>query len=121
MSTHTAAGDVDHMLASTAFTHLSETITDCMDAGIFRRGDPLPVALRLWSAAHGIASLLITKPFLPWGDVLDVANRVLGAAATGLAIFDYLGEPTPTRFTDWLTGLPPGPRPADTERQLPGQ
>jgi AcrR family transcriptional regulator len=39
--------------------------------------DPARVALVLWSAVHGIASLLIAKPHFPWGDREDLFRRVL--------------------------------------------
>ena len=94
---------VDEVLASSAFVHFNGTVTECMAAGIFATGDPLPVTLALWSAAHGIASLMITKPFLPWGDPDVVTDRVLCAAALGHAARDLIGgEVTPQRMTTWL-------------------
>lgn len=94
---------VDEVLASSAFTHFNTTVLDCMTAGIFTEGDPLPVTLGLWAAAHGIASLIIAKPYLPWGSVDDAADRVLCAAALGRAAADLLGgEPTPELVTAWL-------------------
>jgi AcrR family transcriptional regulator len=99
--------DVDAVLADAAFAHFNETVVQCIEAGIFAAGDPLPVTLDLWSAAHGIASLMITKPFLPWGDKEAVAERVLCSAAVGRATIDFVGgDVTPTRFTDWLAGQP---------------
>jgi AcrR family transcriptional regulator len=98
-----AAGHIDDVLADSAFTHLMSTVEACMAAKIFAVGDPLPVTLDLWSAAHGIASLLITKPFLPWGDKIDAANRVLRAAALGHAVRDLVGgDVTPTDMAEWL-------------------
>jgi AcrR family transcriptional regulator len=94
---------VDQVLASSAFVHFNATVTECMAAGIFAAGEPLPVTLALWSAAHGIASLMITKPFLPWGDPDDVADRVLCAAALGHATRNLIGgDVTPQRMTEWL-------------------
>jgi len=102
---HGEAGDIDHVLADGAFTHLLETVQACMDAGIFAEGDPLPVALHMWAAAHGIASLMITKPFLPWGeDQLATANGVLRAAALGHAVNDLMGgNMTPGDIEAWVT------------------
>jgi len=95
--------DVDEVLATGAFTHFTETVTACMQAGIFAAGDPLPITLELWSAAHGIASLMITKPYLPWGDVEEITDRVLCAAALGRAAVDLIGgDATPARVTEWL-------------------
>ena len=96
--------EVDHVIASSAFAHLNQTVTDCMQAGIFKQGDPLPITLQLWAAVHGIASLMITKPFLPWGDVDATVDRVLCAAALGIAARDLVGEdPTPADVTAWLS------------------
>lgn len=95
--------DVDEILVDSAFSHLQETVRDCMAAGIFADGDPLPIALDLWSAVHGIASLLIIKPFLPWGDTDALIDRVLYGAALGHAASDLIGgEMTPARMTAWL-------------------
>jgi AcrR family transcriptional regulator len=94
---------VDEVLHSSAFTNFQATVTECMDAGIFAAGDPLPITLDLWAAAHGIASLMIAKPFLPWGDAERAADRVLCAAALGHATARLIGPPvTPKRMTDWL-------------------
>ncbi|MDT4937944.1 MAG: hypothetical protein QOG80_1615 [Pseudonocardiales bacterium] len=94
---------VDEVLASSAFEHFNQTVIACMRAGIFRDGDPLPITLELWAAAHGIASLMITKPFLPWGDADAVTDRVLCSAALGHAAADLIGENvTPADVTAWL-------------------
>jgi AcrR family transcriptional regulator len=102
----TASGEVSHLdqiLADSAFTHFMAVVSDCMDAGIFAKGDPVPVSMELWSAAHGIASLMITKPYLPWGDKEDFANRVLRAAALGRAADDLLGgDLSPADVAAWL-------------------
>jgi AcrR family transcriptional regulator len=95
---------VDDVIRAGAFAHFAETVSACMKAGIFTEGDPIPVALDLWSAAHGIASLMIAKPYLPWGEVDDIASRVLRGAAIGRAVTDMIGgEVDPAAFTAWLS------------------
>lgn len=95
--------DVDEMLAQGAFAHFNATVVDCIESGIFADGDSLPITLDLWAAAHGIASLLIAKPWLPWGDAEVAAERVLCAAALGHAAAGLVGEPlTPGRITEWV-------------------
>ena len=97
------ASRLDHVLRDSAFCHFAETVAACMDAGIFTKGDPVPVAMELWAAAHGIAALLVAKPFLPWGDKLAFANRVLRSAALGHAVNDLQGGAmTPADVTAWL-------------------
>lgn len=95
---------VDQVLNDSAFTHMFQVVTECVADGIFV-GDALPITLELWSAAHGIASLMIIKPFLPWGEAEVVAERVLRAAALGHAaegIFDH--DPSPDEITEWVHG-----------------
>jgi AcrR family transcriptional regulator len=94
---------VDEVLASGAFVHFNQTVVECIEAGIFRGDDPLPITLQLWSAAHGIAALMITKPFLPWGEPDDIIDRVLCSAALGRAASDLIGDhPEPAEITAWL-------------------
>jgi AcrR family transcriptional regulator len=102
----TGRGEVSHLdqiLADSAFTHFMDVVRACMAAGIFAEGDPVPVTLELWSAAHGIASLMIAKPYLPWGDKEEFANRGLRSAALGHAVNDMLGgHMSPSDVTSWL-------------------
>jgi AcrR family transcriptional regulator len=78
--------DVDEMLRDGAFLHFMDTVQACMDARIFPAGDPLPIALDLWTAAHGVAALLIAKPYLPWGTIDEIGGRALKAAGLGHAV-----------------------------------
>ncbi|MFD0362765.1 TetR/AcrR family transcriptional regulator [Nocardia sp. GCM10030253] len=98
------AGAVDQVLGSGAFTHFAAAVSDCMAAGLIEPGDPIPVVLELWASAHGVASLLIAKPYLPWGDLETVADRVLRAACVGRVVIDnVLGEDaTPADVTQWV-------------------
>ena len=94
---------VDEVLASSAFVHFNDTVIECIEAGIFPAGDPLPITLDLWAAAHGIASLMIAKPFLPWGDVEATADRMLCAAAIGHAVQTLIGDaPTTDQVMAWI-------------------
>jgi AcrR family transcriptional regulator len=86
------ANHLDQVLAESAFTHFMATVVACMEDGVFAAGDPIPVTLELWSAAHGLASLMIAKPFLPWGERDQFADRVLRAAALGRAVGDVFGD-----------------------------
>lgn len=95
--------DVDEVIREGAFAHFMTTVQQCMDAGIFAAGDPLPISLDLWTAAHGVAALMIAKPYLPWGEVEVIGNRALRAAALGHAVVGMIGaDPTPTDITAWL-------------------
>ncbi|WP_280425012.1 TetR/AcrR family transcriptional regulator [Nocardia carnea] len=103
--THTS-GAVDLVLSSGAYRYFTTTVEESMAAGLIDRGDPTPLVLELWAAAHGIASLLLAKPFLPWGDPMAVAARVLDAACAGHVVTELIGpEAGPEQMTDWLTQL----------------
>jgi AcrR family transcriptional regulator len=94
--------EVDEVLRSAAFEHFRATVVECIDAGIFA-GDELPITLDLWAAAHGVAALLIAKPYLPWGSVEEFAGRVLCSAAAGHAVMTTLLDPmTPGSLAPWL-------------------
>jgi len=94
---------LDEVLADSAFAHLASVVMECMDAGIFAKGDPVPVAMEMWAAAHGVAALMVAKPFLPWGEKLDFATQVLRAAALGRAVNDLNGgNMSPDDVDKWL-------------------
>ncbi|MEB3980765.1 TetR/AcrR family transcriptional regulator [Mycobacterium sp. 663a-19] len=76
----------DETLISSAFVHLRETVQELMDQKFFPPGDPVKPALQLWAAAHGVASLLIAKPYLPWGDAEAFTDSVLRAVCVGQAV-----------------------------------
>ena len=51
---------------------------------------------------HGVASLLIAKPYLPFGDAEAFADRVLQAVCTGQIVAGIVGDATPEQRLDWL-------------------
>lgn len=81
------AGWTDGVLSDSAFRRLLACIDDCVRAGAFPPGpeDPVALGLQLWTAVHGIAALLICKPWLPWGDTEQLMDRALRALASGYA------------------------------------
>ena len=97
------ASHIDEVMADSAFLHLMGTVQACIDAGIFAAKEPIGVALEMWAAAHGIAALLITKSFFPWGDKMQVASNVLRSAALGHAVNDMMGgNMTPADVEAWV-------------------
>jgi Tetracyclin repressor-like, C-terminal domain len=98
-----SGSDIDATLTSSAFNHLRATVQALMDEGICPPGDPTCVALELWSAAHGVAALLIAKPHLPFGDAEAFADRVLGAVFWGRVVTGLVGaDALPQQMVDWL-------------------
>ena len=83
--------DVDTTLNSSAFQHMRAAVQRLMDEGVYPHGDATMMALELWTAAHGVAALLIAKPYLPWGDAEAFTDRVLRAVCTGHIVSGIIG------------------------------
>lgn len=83
--------DVDAALASSAFEHMCVTVETLMGEGLLPPGDATGIALELWSAAHGVAALLIAKPHLPFGDPEAFTDRVLRAVFSGNMVAGLVG------------------------------
>ena len=85
------------MMTEGAFAHLLEAVRRCQDAGLMRADeDAFHLGLVLWASAHGIASLVIAKPNLPWDQLQDVITRTIDSAGLGLTLTSlhpgYQGE-----------------------------
>src|SRR3954453_6340215 len=75
--------DVDMALNTSAFVHMRNTVASLIAEGTYPPGDETTLALELWTVAHGVAALLVSRPYLPWGDIEAFADRVLKAACVG--------------------------------------
>jgi AcrR family transcriptional regulator len=91
MSEGNPGSDVDVTLASSAFQHMRASIEALMAEGIYPQGDSTAAALELWAAVHGVAALLIAKPYLPWGDAEAFTDRVLSAVCCGRIVYGIVG------------------------------
>ncbi len=91
--------DVDVALNSSAFVHLRAAVEGLMAEGIYAPGDSTAMALELMTVAHGVAAMLISKPYLPWGDVEDFADRVLTAVCLGQITRGAVDLDAPARET----------------------
>jgi AcrR family transcriptional regulator len=97
---------VDLTLNSSAFVHLRDSVQALMDEGIYPVGDATVMGLELLTVAHGIAALLITRPYLPFGDVEEFADRVLRSACCGRIVASQVGfDGTPQESVARLKGL----------------
>ncbi|GAA4666272.1 TetR/AcrR family transcriptional regulator [Gordonia humi] len=74
----------DEVMLSSAFVKFRGTVVDMMAHDLLPQSDPIETVLKLWSVAHGFASVMISKPGLPWGDDLALAEQTLRAVAEGL-------------------------------------
>jgi AcrR family transcriptional regulator len=100
-----SGSDVDLTLDSAAFKHMRATMQALVDDGIRLQDDATTVALELWSAAHGVAAMLIAKPHLPFGDADAFADRVLCSVFCGRVVAGLAGpEATPEELVAWLQG-----------------
>lgn len=98
-----SGSNVDIALDSSAFKHMRASAQTLMDEGVYRTDDPTTIALELWSAAHGVAALLIAKPHLPFGDVEAFADRVLGAVLCGHLVAGLVGtDASSQQLVDWV-------------------
>ncbi len=98
--------NVDAALASSAFEHMCTTVKALMGDGVLPPGDATGIALELWSAAHGVAALLIAKPHLPFGDAEAFTDRVLRAIFSGHMVTGLIGaDATPQQVVERLTAV----------------
>jgi AcrR family transcriptional regulator len=105
MMTSHAGSDrsVDELLATGAFAYLVESVQACVDEGILE-GDPVALALSLWASAHGVAALLVAKPYFPWPDVEALVDRTICMSGLGLAALSRLDPDRPLSDTE-LAGV----------------
>jgi AcrR family transcriptional regulator len=64
--------DWNDLLASGSFAHLIEGLRAVADAGLVRAAseDELQeIALHVWANIHGLTSLLVARPTMPWPDL----------------------------------------------------
>jgi AcrR family transcriptional regulator len=87
--------DVDVALNSSAFAHLRKSVEALIEEGIFPPGDPTLAVLELWTVAHGVAALLISRPYLPFGDAEEFADRTLRAVCAGHIVTGAMGVDVP--------------------------
>lgn len=95
--------DVDMTLNTSAFVHMRASVQALIDEGIYPPGDPTTFALELWTVSHGVVALMISRPYLPWADAEEFAERVLRAVCLGQIVSGAI-RPTdaPSETVNWL-------------------
>jgi len=65
-----AAAQAEWVSESRTFQEVVANVQECIDAGMFRPefDDALHVTLGFWARVHGITSLMVSKPMLPWSE-----------------------------------------------------
>lgn len=76
----------DHLADASTFDHMVNTVTEAMAAGLIDAGDPTVITVGLWSAVHGLTSLLIAKPDFPWPPLEVLIDQVLSMCTRGLGV-----------------------------------
>ena len=96
---------VDEVLAASAFVRFTGTVSELADAGIFHPDEVGDVVLELWTAAHGLASLMIAKPGLGWGDDFAIAAQTLRSICLGRAVLSIREYESPDEVRVFLDSL----------------
>jgi AcrR family transcriptional regulator len=95
--------DVDVALNSSAFGHLRATVQALIADGTYPPDDPTTLALELWTAVHGVAAMLIARPYLPWGGAEQFADRLLRAVCSGHVVSAaFRPDDSPQEILSWL-------------------
>lgn len=76
-------GESAEILRSSAFLQLRGIVQELVDEERFPAGSTMGSSLQLWAITHGIASLLVTRPNLPWGEREAFVSRTLHSAYLG--------------------------------------
>jgi AcrR family transcriptional regulator len=101
--------DVELTLNSAAFVHMRASIETLMTEGVYPAGDSTMAALELWTVVHGVAAVLIARPYLPFGDVDEFADRVMASACCGHIAAAFIGpDVSPDDTVARLKGLANG-------------
>lgn len=66
-----------------AFDVLRSMVADCLPAGKTRNERVETASQAIWSAVHGITSLLIQRPSFPWHSKASVIRQVIESAVDG--------------------------------------
>ncbi len=77
------AQSASQSLGGGLFRAFEDIVEEAAAAGRLR-GDPQATAQTLWAGAHGIVSLMITKPYFDWVDRAVLTRTMMDALFTGL-------------------------------------
>jgi AcrR family transcriptional regulator len=81
----TRRNELDVILAESVQGRLDTAVAACIESGFFTSAAPHTLTLAIWSAAHGIAALMIAKPDLSWGDRTAFTDSAVRAVVRGHA------------------------------------
>jgi AcrR family transcriptional regulator len=75
----------DHVSELAGFARLIDVVERCIAAGAFAPGDAFVMSCGLWTAVHGVTSLLIANPHFPWPPIDDLVAQGIDVHCKGLA------------------------------------
>ena len=75
---YTTPGQWSDLLATGSFANLVAGIESAVDAGAIEpTGDSFTTALHVWANIHGLTSLLVARPTMPWPDLDEFIDEHL--------------------------------------------
>jgi AcrR family transcriptional regulator len=89
-----------------AFRRVMAAVTDAQQAGVIGPADPAPIAMRLWFAVHGAASLLISKPYFPWPPVDELVDSMVAMVGLGVVVQTRHPGPVEAQVAALVAALP---------------
>lgn len=69
-----------------SFSLLLQTVTECVEAGVFKPGDPMVYATAIWSLVHGLVALALTNPFVSRESLASIKEAAINMVLEGLGI-----------------------------------
>jgi len=76
--------DIAELLLNSGFTQLVTAVEEAVAQGQLI-GNPMLIVFSAWSLVHGITSLLISHPYLPWPDQDELVEHLIETLLRGLA------------------------------------
>jgi len=73
---------VDHLAG---FGRLVNVVESCIAAGALAPGDAFAMSCGLWTAVHGVTSLLIANPHFPWPPIDELVSQGIDVHCKGLS------------------------------------
>jgi AcrR family transcriptional regulator len=70
-------------LGAGLFSAFEDVVAETVTAGRMT-GEPRIIAQAIWASAHGVVSLMITKPYFPWAERQPLVDTTLNAVFSGL-------------------------------------
>lgn len=81
---HFTPASVDNLTDLMAFAYVLDAVEQAMAAGAIAAGEPVAVALLLWTSVHGIVSLRLSEPTFPWPPLDAQVEHMLDVVGKGL-------------------------------------